>query len=105
MQVIAEHLSQLGESVSAFYTSNVEFYLFRSRTFAAFMRNVGALPVNNRSVIIRSVFRNPYGGGHPQRVAGYYSTQLLQSIEQLIEVYREGAIPSYWELLGYYLPQ
>ena len=68
------------------------------------MNNVESLPISDRSVIIRSVFRNPYGGGHPQTVPGYYSTQLLQRIEQLVTLYDEGSLDAYWDLIGFYIP-
>ena len=89
--------------VSAFYTSNVEFYLFRDGIFSRFVSNLRSLPVDKRSVIIRSVFRSPYGG-HPKAVRGYYSTQLLGRIDDLVGAWERGEIRGYGALVMHYLP-
>jgi hypothetical protein len=95
---IAAFLKQRGEAVSAFYTSNVEFYLMQDGTFDEFMDNVRRLPRAGRSVVIRSYF--PSGGGrHPQVVQGYYSTQLLQRFDDLINAFERRRIRSYFELV------
>jgi hypothetical protein len=95
---IAAFLKQRGEAVSAFYTSNVEFYLMQDGTFDEFMDNVRRLPRAGRSVVIRSYF--PSGGGrHPQVVQGYYSTQLLQRLDDLINAFERRRIRSYFELV------
>ena len=90
-RVIAER----GEVVSAFYTSNVEFYLMGSGSFDRFARNATALPRNERSVIIRSVFRTRL----PQSVPGYMSTQLLQLLDRFSTEYERGEIVSYRDLI------
>ena len=68
-------------SVSAFYTSNVEYYLLEDGSFDRFADNVAALPFDEGSVIIRSFFGRNFGFVHPQSVPGYYSVQLLQGME------------------------
>lgn len=85
--------------VSAFYTSNVEFYLMLEGGFEQFVQNVKQLPRDERSVIIRSYFSGGYGYRHPQAVPGYYSSQLLQPIESLVREYARGGIRSYGELV------
>jgi hypothetical protein len=98
LKQIAAFLEQRGDPVSAFYTSNVEFYLMGDGTFDEFMDNVRRLPRNRRSVIIRSYF--PSGGGpHPQAVQGYYSTQLLQRFDDLIDIVERRRIRSYFDLV------
>jgi len=94
---IARYLTERGEPVSAFYTSNVEQYLFRGGTFGQFARNLEALPHDQRSVIVRSYF--PYGRPHPQAVPGYLSVQLLQTVDAFLEVQRGGGFRSYGELV------
>lgn len=86
-------------TVSAFYTSNVEFYLMQEDLFNQFAQNVKQLPRDERSVIIRSYFSGGYGYRHPQAVSGYYSSQLLQPIESLVREYARGGIKSYGELV------
>ena len=103
LRAIGRDVKARGLTVSGFYASNVEFYLFGSSTCANFVRNVRTLPVREESMMIRSVFRNPYGGGHPLTVPGYASTQMLQSIEDLLRATDDGAIRSYWDLLERYI--
>ena len=59
---VGEYLKQRRATVSAFYLSNVEQYLFRSTGDAdRFYSNVGALPIDSNSTFIRSV--PPDNGG------------------------------------------
>jgi hypothetical protein len=81
VNAIGEHLRELGERVSALYTSNVEFYVMRDGGFRQLANNVVELPRHERSVIIRSVFGGIFRTRHPQAVPGYYSTQLLQTTD------------------------
>ncbi len=96
---IGEALSERGLRVSAFYTSNVEFYLMRGGNFARFAENLERLPRDEKSVIIRSFFGRNFGYLHPQAVPGYYSVQLLQSIESLLASQAEGGYRSYLDLV------
>ncbi len=91
---IGGYLEERGESVSAYYTSNVEFYLFRNQVFDEFVRNVRALPTNGESVIIRSVFHGTFGP-HPLAVPGYHSTQVLQRIAEIAN----GRFTTYWDIV------
>jgi len=93
-------LEERGERVSAFYTSNVEFYLMREDSFDRFVENLKRLPRDDRSLIIRSYFSGAYGYSHPQSVSGYYSTQLLQTIESLLKEQAGGGYQSYADLVN-----
>lgn len=91
---IGAYLEDRGEHVSAYYTSNVEFYLFRNQVFGAFTRNVRALPIDGKSVIIRSVFHSTFGP-HPLAVPGYHSTQVLQPLLDIAN----GRFTTYWDVV------
>ncbi len=54
VRAIGAYLAQHHKKVAAFYTSNVEQYLFQTGTFARFAGNLGAMPFDEKSVIIRS---------------------------------------------------
>ncbi len=60
---IGRTMSEKGETLSAFYASNVEFYLERQGNYLRFVNNLRRLPHTNRSVIIRSIFNRGIGGG------------------------------------------
>jgi hypothetical protein len=93
LRAIGDYLRAQREQVSAFYTSNVEYYLFREGTFPRFAENVAQLPRSPRTVIIRSLFLGSFASGHPQAVPGYASVQLVQPMEGL------GQYGSYRELV------
>src|SRR5215813_11340751 len=103
LKSIAQYLNERGERVSALYTSNVEFYLmrgFRDDEFNRFAENVSLLPRDELSVIIRSYFNGAWGYEHPQSVNGYYSTQLLQTMESFVKEYSGGGYKSYSDLVS-----
>ena len=69
---IGRLLGEKGETLSAFYASNVEFYLSRQGSYQRFVSNLGRVPHTNRSVVIRSSFR--FGG----------STSEIQPVEEIL---------------------
>jgi hypothetical protein len=96
---IARDLRAERTTVSALYTSNVEFYLWGDDAFRAFAANVAALPRDGRSVIIRSYFGRNFGDAHPLAVPGSYSVQLLQPIDDFVARWRSGGWGSYRALV------
>lgn len=99
LKAIGRYLAERGKTVSTFYTSNVEFYLLRQNSFATFADNVRHLPHDERSLIIRSYFGGWYRRQHPQAVAGYFSSQLLQQIAGFLADYDGGGYTSYFDLV------
>lgn len=98
LAAVGAYLKAQGETVSVFYTSNVEDYLMRRGTFGRYVETLRALPWNAESVIVRSYF-NRWRADHPETVAGYASTQLVQPIATLLAAYDDGALHSYWDLV------
>ena len=94
---VANYLRKNGYTVSAFYTSNVEQYLYGNEVFGRFAENVAKLPISDRSVFIRAVRGG--GGLHPASVPGYRMITLLQKISVFLEDYPEGLYPDYWRLV------
>ena len=90
---IGRLMTSRGDRLSAFYASNVEFYLFADGKFPLFVENLKQLPHTSRSLIIRSVF-----GGLGQSVPGYYSSSLVQAVDQLVQGYASGNFRAYYEL-------
>ncbi len=79
MNAVGRYIAQRGDKLSALYASNAEDYVMRGGGFDQYARSVLAMPRDSRSVFIRSFFGGE--GGHPDNVKGYYSTQLLQTID------------------------
>jgi hypothetical protein len=85
------------ERLSAFYTSNVEFYLFRGGTFPRFVSNLAAIPRGERAVIIRSIFnRYAFEGMRPNDD----SASQLHRVDDLLAASTSGRIRGYADLLG-----
>jgi hypothetical protein len=79
------------ERLSAFYVSNVEFYLFGEGTFARFAANLGHIPRAPNSVLIRSVFGRYASNGRP----GDASTSRVQKVDDLLREHGAGRIRQY----------
>ena len=102
---LGDEIRSRGLVVSAMYMSNVEQYLFRDLAFNSFAQNVKTLPRNEKSVMIRSLFsqgRMGYGT-HALSVAGYNSTQILQSMDAFVADFDAGRILSYNDLLASFI--
>jgi hypothetical protein len=98
LAAIGRVLSARGERLSAFYTSNVEFYLFGQDRFPRFVANLRRIPRSQRSTIIRAVFgRYGAGGARP----GDASTAQLQAVEELINGFAGGRFQTYSELVAW----
>lgn len=94
LAAIADLLAQQKQPLSAFYISNVEFYLFGDGRIEQYLENLRRLPHGSNSVLIRSVF-GPYAYG-----AGTgYSSSHLQPIAELLERAKQGSIRHYGDLL------
>jgi hypothetical protein len=98
VKAIGDYVNEIKEHVSAFYVSNVEFYLQRQGSFDKWVENLKSLPIDGRSVIIRSYF-NYYAPPHPQAEPNHFSTQLLEKIEDLIRVCAAGECGSYEDIV------
>lgn len=98
VRAIGDYLRETGRTLSVFYLSNVESYLFRQGSFGAFVGNVRALPITPKSVLVRSWF----GRGYmlPTSVPGHFSTQLTQTVSRFLEITTEPDSVSYWSLLN-----
>ena len=96
LAAVGDYLRKHGHSVSAFYTSNVEQFLFQNSVVPAFAENVRRLPIDERSVFIRAV---PSRQPHPAQVAGHRTTTLLQQIGVFLKDYDDGVYGDYRTLV------
>ena len=97
LQRIGGLLRDRGLEVSVLYASNAEDYVMRDSKFGRYVANVQALPRSERSVIVRSWFGGP--GTHPHSVPGYFSTQLVQTIDAFSAATSVGGVYSYRQLV------
>jgi hypothetical protein len=87
-------LAERGERLSAFYVSNVEFYLFGDGRFPRYLDNLGRLPRAANAVLIRSAF-GPYAAAS----GSDYSSSHVQSLDELLQRAKKGQIARYTDLL------
>jgi len=92
---IGKAIAARGEKLTAFYVSNVEFYLFREGTFARFLANLKQLPRSGNAVLIRSFFQR--AGVRPSRPDDDSASQVA-SIDDLLRAAAAGRITSYFDL-------
>ena len=97
-KAVAAFLKKNGLSVSTFYTSNVEYYLFENRQWRDYVGNLRALPLTEDSLFIRAYFTNALGV-HPQSVPGHRSTTLLHAMRKFLNDESAGRIRSYGDLV------
>lgn len=98
LKSVGKYVDEMKEKVSAFYVSNVEFYLLRQGSYEKFIENVKSLPIDNRTLMIRSYF-NYYAPKHPQAEGDHFSTQLLQRVSDLLKQCAEGDCESYMDIV------
>ncbi|MCA9736622.1 MAG: hypothetical protein KC645_03275 [Gemmatimonadetes bacterium] len=100
LRAIGAEVRRLGLEITAFYTSNVEFYLWSDGSFVDFAETMATLPLAEDGLLIRSYFG---GGGIDDPVlnpvAGYYSVQLLQPFRAFAEAARDGGFRGYRDLV------
>ena len=95
LRAVGTYLKDHGATVTAFYTSNVENYLFQDGSWTQFAKNVAALPLDSSSTFIRACFdRCP-------SVPGSRSTTLLDSMTGLLKDFGNGRIRTYFDVLAH----
>lgn len=92
---VAEYLKKHGYTVTAFYLSNVEQYLFQNGVFEDFAENVRKLPLTDKSLFIRAIAGR---GPHPARQPGHRLTTLLQKMTVFLKDFDNKLYTSYNEL-------
>ncbi len=96
LRAIGRYIREHEGVISAFYVSNVEQYLYQDGVFSDFARNVATLPIDSRSIFIRSVWtRFGYTGsmlGPDSRATALYP------IRDFVRDFQDGLLPSYYDL-------
>lgn len=98
LREIGNYVRERGLTVTAFYTSNVEQYLFQFGTFPEFAANTLTLPFDSNAVIIRSYFAR--GRPHAAAMPGHVSVQLVQRAAEFVQHTNAGGYSSYFELIN-----
>ncbi len=96
LQAIGREMASRNEQLSAFYVSNVEFYLFGQGAYTRFVTNLRGVPRAKTAVLIRSVFGRYLLSARP----GDASTSHLHDVAELIGEFDGGRYPSYGALVA-----
>ena len=101
IRAVSDYLKKNQATVTAFYLSNVEQYLFmQSDDWRKFFTNVGTLPLDSTSTFIRSSF-NGLGPRTTQTMPSYMrSQQLLASMLTQLKLFTDGKITYYGDVLN-----
>ena len=97
LRAIGDFVRGRGDRVSAYYLSNVEYYLHPEGRLDEFAENIRYLPTDGRSVMIRA-FVNLRQRAHPKRVGGHLMTTVLQYTRSFSQLFADGAYRSYLDL-------
>ena len=92
---VGAYIREHGATVSYFYTSNVEQYLFQTDAWVQFFMNVGTMPLDERSAFIRAYFL----GLRSIQTLGPRSDTLLSPIGDTLAAFRAGQIQTYFDLI------
>lgn len=97
LAAVGDYLKKNRYSVTAFYTSNVEQFLFGNGVFDTFVQNIRKLPITEKSLFIRAFTGGPFG--HPARVSGHRLVTVLEKMAVFLEDYDHNLYPDYWALV------
>ncbi|MEP6494093.1 MAG: hypothetical protein ABJF01_15525 [bacterium] len=104
---VAKYLKDHGAIASAFYTSNVEQYLFQQNDdWSRYYKNVAELPTDSTSLFIRSIgggrgLGSPSSGAAAQQMRfGGRLASVTCSIQDLVKAFNEGKVLSYADVIN-----
>jgi hypothetical protein len=101
LRAVGGYLRQHNATVSAFYTSNVEMYLFQQGDdWKKFYGNVATLPVTEKSTFIRSVSNRGLRFQFRNSAPGARASTRLNPVADLISAYRAGRIDGYYDVIA-----
>jgi hypothetical protein len=93
LKAIAGYLKKHSYPVSVFYISNVEQFLFQNGVFDAYVENIKVLPINSKSLLIRSVISR-----YRSRYRRPMMATLMQNLSEFLREYDQGRYRDYWML-------
>jgi hypothetical protein len=99
LRAVGRYLREHDATVSFFYTSNVEQYLFQGDAHLSFFSNVATLPIGPASTFIRSYFDR--GFTYPPGIVtpDLHSVQLLQPIADAVGAFRSNQLRTYLDIV------
>ena len=98
LRAVGNYVRERHATITAFYVSNVESYLFRQGDdWKKFYANVATLPLDESSTFIRSLSQ---GFGFRPGSPNGQQVELLCSMQGLLKAYNEGKISYYMDMIN-----
>lgn len=97
LRAVGAWVRERGGTVTTFYASNVEQYLFQDGIWGEFAGNLATLPVDETSAFIRSCFMNCVTSSFG---FGSRAVMMLDSLPSLVKDAQAGRITTYWDVLA-----
>ena len=93
---------QHGATVTAFYTSNVEQYLFQEAyAWRKFLQNVATFPIDTKSTFIRSISNRGFPFTQFRRISpGARASTALSPIDEVVKAFNGGQIHRYEDVVA-----
>jgi hypothetical protein len=102
LRAVGEYVRAHGATVTAFYTSNVEQYLFREAyAWRRFLQNVATFPIDARSTFIRSISNRGFPFTQFRRISpGARASTALSPIAEVIRAFNGGRVHGYDDVVA-----
>jgi len=99
LRSVARYIKEHGATVNAFYTSNVEQYLFQQDDdWKKFLTNISMFPLDGSSMFIRSS-HFAFGEAQPRQATGRRFIQLLSPMAEVTKAFNAGKIKGYEDVI------
>jgi hypothetical protein len=101
LRAVGDYVRAHEATVTVFYTSNVEQYLFQeANAWRKFLANVATFPIDGRSTFIRSISNRGFTFSQFRRYSpGARASTALSSIPEVVRAFNSGQIHEYTDVV------
>ena len=101
LRAVGDYVRVHEATVTVFYTSNVEQYLFQeANAWRKFLANVATFPIDGRSTFIRSISNRGFTFSQFRRYSpGARASTALSSISEVVRAFNSGQIHEYTDVV------
>jgi hypothetical protein len=102
LRAVGDYVRAHGATVTAFYTSNVEQYLFREAyAWRKFLQNVSTFPIDAKSTFIRSISNRGFPFTQFRRISpGARASTALSPIAEVVKAFNGGRVHGYDDVVA-----
>jgi hypothetical protein len=102
LRAVGDYVRSHGGTVTAFYTSNVEQYLFQEAyAWKKFLQNVATLPIDGKSTFIRSISNRGFPFTQFRRISpGARASTALSPMLEVVKAFNGGQIHRYEDVVA-----